>query len=360
MSASEMESLASDIVEVIEDYRYDDGFQITVSRVLGWVEQFDEADRLFILQELRHVFRKKRYISKAKAKDFLRRVVENLARDYGYDTPQSFLRNSSFLDLQEEGKSQKELLRLLDEVTQENYIMSLSDCGSQSSKNFVYLDDVLCTNNTSFYDLKKWLEQTHDSEAILDKVLNGETNLMCVYIFAHRLNKEKLFWRFKYELRAFERRVYKPYSAVWIDNDHKNPHSKLDFLFPLREGQSEEVLSYFAQLQTGTNGVFRKAGTPANEVFFSSPENRTRLENIFLNKGIEILKSVSIQKENIRPLGFTLPSHKNFGFGTLCFTWRNVPNNTPLVFWYSSPIWMPLFEKRVTAATDEMLVTVED
>lgn len=342
MSASEMESLANDICEVIKDYRSDEGVHVTPSRVLDWIYQFSEEDRLFVLQEMQQIFRK-RYVSKAKAKQFLKAVVEKLAKDYSYDTPQSCLADTTFLDLQEEGKSQKELLRLLDEVIQENYATSISSYTSQSGKNFVYLDDVLCTGNTVFYDLKEWLEQAHNGQTMLDKILKDEINLLCVYIFAHRLNEKKLRWRFKYQLSPFK---YKVYSALWINNDYENTNSKLEFLFPLREGQSGEVLNYFEQLKTGTNGVFRNPGTPSSEKFFSSPENRTRLENVFLNKGIEILSSVSTQKENIRPLGFTLPSHKTFGFGTLCFTWRNVPNNTPLVFWYSSRTWLPLFEKR--------------
>lgn len=103
---------------------------------------------------------------------------------------------------------------------------------------------------------------------------------------------------------------------------------------------------YFASLDTNVQSVFRNKNEPILETFFSSPENRVRFENLLLVKGLEILNSVSVQKKNIRPLGFTLPSHKNFGFGTLCFTFRNVPNNTPLVFWYSSPIWQPLFKNK--------------
>ena len=37
-------------------------------------------------------------------------------------------------------------------------------------------------------------------------------------------------------------------------------------------------------------------------------------------------------------------SLKNFGFGALCFTWRNIPNNTPLVLWYSYGGFTPLFK----------------
>lgn len=34
----------------------------------------------------------------------------------------------------------------------------------------------------------------------------------------------------------------------------------------------------------------------------------------------------------MRPLGYGLNTDKSFGYGTLLFSWRNVPFNTPLVF----------------------------
>ena len=68
------------------------------------------------------------------------------------------------------------------------------------------------------------------------------------------------------------------------------------------------------------------------------------MENAFLLKGIQILDNANSQIPNIRALGYSLPSSKNFGFGALCFTWRNVPNNAPLVFWYSGGGFTPLFK----------------
>lgn len=89
---------------------------------------------------------------------------------------------------------------------------------------------------------------------------------------------------------------------------------------------------------------FYRIVTEKEEEFFTSAENRVKLENIFLSKGIEILKRANVHKYNIRPLGFALPASKTFGFGALFFTWRNIPNNTPLVFWYRGGGFEPLFE----------------
>jgi hypothetical protein len=50
-------------------------------------------------------------------------------------------------------------------------------------------------------------------------------------------------------------------------------------------------------------------------------------------------------RPNIRPLGLINPTYRTFGLGTHFFTWRNIPNNSPLVFWWEVPghNWIPLF-----------------
>ncbi len=241
---------------------------------------------------------------------------------------------------------------MLDEILKAEYDIDLSFCGSKSVENYIYLDDILCTGNTVYFDLHNWLDHEEKGINQLEKLIKSKFNVILMYIFMHDLNLRKLEWRFKYSHPKFE---FQAIRGMLIENDYEKVDSKLDFVFPVCESQPPIVLEYFNRLETSKYGVFRQNGKPSKEKFFSSPQNRIRFENILLIKGLEILNSVTVQKENIRPLGYTLPSHKNFGFGTLCFTWRNVPNNTPLVFWYSSPNWMPLFDKKqVTYEFDEI------
>ena len=89
---------------------------------------------------------------------------------------------------------------------------------------------------------------------------------------------------------------------------------------------------------------YRENSLPASEAFFTSSKNRILVENAFLNKGIEIVNKTNSANKNMRSLGYSIPSAKNFGFGALCFTWRNVPNNAPLVFWYSGGGFAPFFK----------------
>lgn len=341
-----MDRLLEDTVDIIKDYRNDDGIQITTETLKNWVLQFDVNDQTFILEELKPIL-DKRYISKSSAQGGLKKVIEKLTEDYNFSSPEEFLKSSSFLDLQELGKSQKDLLKLCDALIQQEYNLSLDDCGKTSIKNVIYLDDMLCTGNTLYYDLKHWLEsKREDNLTNLEFVKSKNVNVIFAFFITHELNHNKVCYRLKLLDSGFSR-FYKTYRFFSIENEYSKRNSKLDFIFPVRENQSDQVMNYYNSLGVSNfNGIFRDKQSPAHEEFFSTPENRIRFENILLNKSLEILNTANVNIENMRPLGYTLPSHKNFGFGTLSFTWRNVPNNTPLVFWYSAGVWTPLFQKK--------------
>src|SRR5258706_14774655 len=127
-----MEQLIDEVFEQIKDYRADEllpNVKMTKDRIKKWVEQFDENDRVFILTELKHIF-KTRYISKTNIKIFLKAVVDKLAKDLKYNSVPEFLRMTIFLDLQPNGKSQKIMLKLLAELLLENYQFNIEDCGT--------------------------------------------------------------------------------------------------------------------------------------------------------------------------------------------------------------------------------------
>ena len=64
-------------------------------------------------------------------------------------------------------------------------------------------------------------------------------------------------------------------------------------------------------------------------------QNRNKFEKIILDKGLELLQKVKKEKPDPRkrPLGDTVKSHKTLGTGTLFFTWRNISNTCPIIFW---------------------------
>lgn len=358
-----MEQLIQDVFEIIQDYRADEGRQIvkvTPERIKLWVNQFEEVDREFILTELKSVF-EKRYFSKEDAKMFLKQIIEVLAKDLKYTSIPDFLKDCIFLDLQPNGKSQKKMLSELDSLLQENYGLSLVDCGSNSKKHFVYVDDVLCTGKTLSDDIQDWCKLEYSpGETNLDALKKSSANLIFAYIFIHLKNYYKKKAEFAHKIDAFLRDNHKMYRMIEVDNSD-NFNSKLDMVFPLEAEQTQAIEEYKEQIKaqvdnyTDNKGYkksneefFRAEGKPQTETLFTSAENRKRFEKIILQKGIEILKNANANIPNMRALGYSLPSQKNFGFGTLCFTWRNVANNTPLVFWYKGGGFTPLFEKNQT------------
>jgi hypothetical protein len=76
---------------------------------------------------------------------------------------------------------------------------------------------------------------------------------------------------------------------------------------------------------------------------FSSEEGRNLLEQQFLAKGTYIRTVCPLLNEYQRPLGNMLL--ETLGFGSTIVTFRNCPNNAPLVFWAEDP-WHPLFYRK--------------
>jgi hypothetical protein len=357
-----MENLIDEVFDQIKDYRSDElqpSVKMTRIRIKQWIEQFEENDRIFILTELKHIF-SKRYCSKDGVKKFLKAVVDKLTKDLGYKSAPDFLRMTLFLDLQPKGKSQKIMLKLLAELLIENFGFKIQDCGTDQKKHFVYIDDILCTGNTLIQDIKEWCGNEYtlgktNIEAIKDK----SAELIFAYIFTHQKNYQKKKAEMRHKIDPIISANHKMYRRMEIENNEGSVSSSLDFVFPI-DTEEKQIVDYKEKIiaevdehtqlykSTSPNEFFRTTGRPKEEKLFTSPENRNRFETILLKKGISILNRSNTKKKNMRALGFSLPSQKSFGFGTLCFTWRNIANNTPLVFWYAGGGFYPLFVKNQT------------
>ncbi len=348
------------VYDLIKDFRTDENDAsviITKERIIKWINQFDKDDHIFLLNELLEIF-SKRYYSKASIEDLLVAMIESLCAKYEYSDKSAFLYDAVFLDLQSNGKSQKVLLKILGGILKNKYSFDINDCGKNGKKYFIYLDDILCTGNTLFQNIKDWSSEKYNTKFTnKEAIKNNLAKLVFVYIFNHIKNCNK-------KLNEFEIKIDETFSnnidvmnRIYIQNLESDSKSALDIVLPLnnpkdkfveeyRKSIVEQVNEYIDGKYSVNDEFYRPDGMPKSEILFTSKENRDRFENIILKKGIEILKKANISKINVRSLGFALPSHKNFGFGTLCFTWRNVPNNTPLVFWYKGGGFFPLFVKR--------------
>lgn len=339
-----MEEKAQQIVDIIIDYENN---AMTIEHVLDWVSQFEEQDQEFILDELAVIFQKT-YYSKIKIKELLSSYLIFLKDHYKYADVPTFLKATIFLDLQNERKSQKELLQLLEEIISEEYNITLGDCG-QTANHYLYLDDVLSTGNTIYFQLSNWLNAANEVDISKNNFAFIKANnikLSVCLLCAHQWGQSNVEYRLMQNIESETKKHIKYFWFYLIENNLKSLKPALNVMLPI-DNQLPEVANYLNSLEEANSNAdraFRKLNQPVEDKLFSSAEKRNRLETIFLQKGIEILNRVqNLNVKSIRPLGYTVKSHKTLGLGTLFFTYRNIPNNCPIVFWWGNNNWRPLF-----------------
>jgi hypothetical protein len=343
-----MRKIADDILAIIGDYQNDIGVQLTSQDIIDWANQFNDGDREFVLSEFLHLLNQGIYVSKVKARSLLLARIEEIRTHYKYANTIHFLEETVFLDLQNTNKSQKEILTLIDEILQNKYKLTLSDCGKSAKKNFIYFDDSVNTGRTLFTHLKYWLSQETNGISNLANVSNNSIRLIVSAFCYHTWSWENIKWRLKKELNNDEitkrMDLFFDYS---IENHPRFNNQRMNFAYPI-ENQPSFVKTFLHQLHEGAvyneDKAYRPASKPLKETFFSTPENRNRFESIILTEGINILSKVKKKSLQHRPLGDVSPSYKTFGTGTLFFTWRNISNTCPLVFWWHvNSGWRGLF-----------------
>ncbi|MCX6319172.1 MAG: hypothetical protein NTW29_17980 [Bacteroidetes bacterium] len=343
-----MKKIAASICEIVHDY-HRGNVKFDTDHVIKWSKQFQE-DQQFILEELLHLLKQGVYISEAKARKLLIRQIDKLAEHFKYKNTVDFLKHVEFLSMQKKYKSQSALLEILDEELSEAHGIRLKDCGSKSKKYALYIDDVLATGGTVFNDCTKWLEVKNENGVTnYDKVINEEKIFIVSCFCKHSWGCYNVKWRLKYQFNndAIMGRI-KFQAAYTIQNHPTGDGQIFNHAYPISQDQSKAVLDFIKNLKADRDEkfAFRNINLPKKEEFFSSKANRIRFENIILNKGVELLNGVNELEENQRPLGMTNPTRKTLGTGTIFFTWRNISNTTPVVFWWEvqGSNWYPLFK----------------
>ena len=333
-----MQEIAGQIQEIIKGYRNEDGIHIQIQDVKDWACQFGD-NATFMLSELLHLL-KQIYLSKEQAIKNLRNILNKQYKEYGFKTVEEYLQNTCFLRLQTTGKSQHIYLDMLDEIVYEKTGHHISEYDNFPKKVFVYLDDVLASGGTIRRDLQKWLSLDNHSELLRERKIKLEISLMCV----HTLGLSFMLYGIKQKfgnLPIICRTCYE------IQNHLKWSNQELNIAIPVKD-QPKEAQEYLASLEAYKyeEYAYRDPSKPEKEMFFTSPENRVKFENILLEKGLYIINQIKGKvNPNVRPLGLINPLYKTFGLGTHFFTWRNIPNNCPLVYWWDIPEhdWKPLF-----------------
>ncbi|MEO8532533.1 MAG: hypothetical protein ABI441_02230 [Flavobacterium sp.] len=348
-----MDELIEQIAKILKDYRREDiGFlyntEINKDHVTKWINQFNEDDREFILKEFLHLLPNS-YLTKERTLAIISSEFEVLRKDFGYETVQDFLDETIFLDCQQPGKSQKILLGFIEEELKIKFGYSLSDCGKKNIKNWIYFDDVLASGGNFKKDI------LHEIENFGEEDFNKSgIRIIASFIILHTWGTTNVRFSLDTKLGFKLGNKLKFYRVAEIENNPRinyfNLNPEFNHIFPEHTELGDEMLNYIETLferkydMSKQEFAFRNTEYPKEEVFFSSPEIRKRYEKILSEKGYEIMTRIeNPSAQSLRPLGMTPPSYKTLGTGTHFFTWRNISNTCPLVFWWGANDWYPLF-----------------
>ena len=311
-----------------------------------WVEQFEAGDQEFILNELGVIF-KTVYFSKNKALTLIKKLIKKLTKQEGYSSTRELLLECKFLNLQEEGKSQGAIVDMVPNVMLNKFGYEFEEVEYDKIKHYIYVDDVLCTGNTFYNNIMGWLNEP--GKRRVDKIIAGEIKLHIFYFFISSAHFDKKLYTIRKDTDARLSNTLIGYRML------KREHSKL--LKPVEDALTSSSKAYIETVEDEVNEYAESKGWKASsgnytrlpdetESLYSSSKARERFEAIMLEQGIKILEGGNASKSNVRPLGYSLPSYKDAGFGAMVFSWRNVPNNTPLAFWYRTSKFMPLFANK--------------
>lgn len=326
------DELLKSVAATLQDYRAGEIDKMTPDHVDTWVKQFDKSVQVPLLRELDHVF-KTTYLNKATVTDFLSNLVTN-KKLAGVDHC-AFWAQANLLQIQKNGHSQEEMLKLFRQSLMQKCGLGIDDCGEPDGE-FVYIDDVMFSGNRVGNDLAPWIENEAPAVAAIH-VIAAAIHTGGEYLVGKRL---------KAVIAASGKKIgIKYWRAVTIEN-RKYYKNDSELLWPSELPDDAQLEAYLAQPHKFPFEP-RKAGGKLGP--FSSEEGRQLLERELLLAGVKIRALSKHPKDIIRPLGF---SPFGLGFGSMIVTFRNCPNNCPLALWWGDPEktsgpfhWYPLLPR---------------
>jgi hypothetical protein len=327
------EQLLQSIADRIKDYRQGEIPPRTPSDVDRWIRQFSEPAQQAILAEMDHVLSRV-YISRQACEKALAHAV--ISGKLALPSPGEFWRKVNFLRIQDKGESQRVMLSLFEEALKKDTGLTLTQCGNPDGPYF-YLDDCIFTGTHVRWDIIDWVKTDYAPKVAKVHILTLANHRGRIQYTKHKI---------QVEARGVNKDItVEKWWRVWELADF-SCHGETDCLhpasFPQDDPHVQRLLTALAQ--HGHPVRARTIPTTAANKVFSSEEGRGVLEQEFLKAGARIKYELCPDlKENHWPLGYDV--FKCVGFGSLLVTYRNCPNNCPLVLWAGDP-WIPLFPRK--------------
>lgn len=146
--------MINQLVSIIANFRKGElFFDLDDAHVERWLLQFTNECQDIILSETIHIFKHWYFTKQYIEETFLDKVVSFLCKKYKYDSAQTFCREATFVDMQEIGQSQKQLIQMLCRRLNEQYQLKLNVQITEGKRHFVYIDDGLYTGSRARKDL---------------------------------------------------------------------------------------------------------------------------------------------------------------------------------------------------------------
>ena len=348
--------LEKEIAEIIKGFRKSSvEIEINQEHVHKWVSQFNPDTQDIILEETLHIL-KEWYFDIDKICLFLNEILDYLKSENKNATDTDPFKGICFLDIQESGKSQSQMVDILKNEVKKKYGCDIRIGKPEPGQEnfYVYLDDGLYTGSRLRKDIKRCLE-----------IIPEDSRIDIIYLIACRsgmdFSKSELekLCRVKYiKINIHRWCEIRNNKTITRTNNGISYEPDQECLWPSsRLSKLPEIKTYIEKLEE-INGkkiyyCFRNAGYQYTEGIFSNLVNRDIVEEEFLKKGIIITENLREHK-GLYPLGYDL--RPSFGFGSFCATDLNISNTCPIVLWWGNMIkkgnvldcWYPLLPRRIS------------
>lgn len=299
------------IANIIQDYR---NLNLGVEHVARWINQFDIDEQEIVLRGSLHLF-ERLYFSESVFDRFVCDVQEFFARNS--------IEGYSLLDYQINGSSQKELNAKFIRQNGNHEI-------NKAKRNIVYLDDFIFTGNRIKTDITK-LFQAHDWFGIKD-----EHTIHIVTLGYFSYGKYKLEQSLREMANGMNRKVlftFPSYEKYRLANNPNKLNEADVFCISSAILESNQDIKEFLEDDLIGRQDLRTRDENNSQIAFNGFPWRDDFERILIKHGIEIIQMCQQHSQCLKPLGYgSFPP----GFGATVFTYRNCPNNAPLVYWWGS------------------------
>lgn len=306
---------AERLVALIQDFRSFDGVAVTPDTVLRWTYQFDADYREQLLSHM-CILLARHYITSSQAKSYLLMMLESDKLTGG--DPRRYWSSTHLIGNQLKGSSQRYLAEMFAALAREKFGQLFQFAGPLAERAF-YLDDFVFSGGRVKEDFLRWadIKTTYGS---------GRFHIDFGFFGVHALGE--YFFDNLFREKSSSSSVKFTYK-MWRIRTYENRRARRDsssVLWPsvtagsLGHPQFDVASPVLRSPPGGVDGVWSEA-------------DRSFLERQLLEAGCRIANSIATRQPSWRPLGFY---NFGYGFGAICSSYLNCPNNAPLALWWTA------------------------